>query len=228
MDATAVLEAIDAKRLETRQWAERAIKDVEARRDSDLNKLDRAARAVASDDQPTTRAPRRQAPPKPEPEIQPSAKKRVRRKRLRPASQKELADRCDQIARLLTESRDGLPLGTIRDTLGLTSHRARTGIRVAIENGQIKPEGTGSATRYVSATPGANPLARQAPTQGTVEERIVVVLEDRSRATATELAQALRKPLQEVIEACGRLQAEERIRMERHNGRPAYVLAVRI
>jgi septum formation topological specificity factor MinE len=70
-------------------------------------------------------------------------------------------------------------------------------------------------------------LSRQAPTQGTIEERIVVVLEDRHRATPTELAQALRKPLAEVVEACGSLQGEERVRMDQHNGRPAYVLAVR-
>ncbi len=228
MDAGSVLEAIDAKRAETRRWAERALEEIEARRDSDLDKLDRAARAMAPDDQPTAGAPPRQATSEPEPDTRPTTKKRVRRKRLRPASQKEMGERCDQIARLLAESRDGLPYAAIRDTLGLTSNRTRTGILMAIEKGLIETEGTGTATRYVSATAGSGPLSRQAPTQGTVDERIVVVLEDRFRATTAELAQALRKPLEEVIDACGRLQSEERIRMDRHNGRPVYVLPVRV
>jgi hypothetical protein len=229
MDATGVLTAIDTARAETRRRALEEIERVEARRDADLIKLDRATQALADEGEPTVGpSPSPRTSPPPESDAPPKPKRRVRRKRLPATTQEQLAERCDQIARLVEESADGPAFKEICQTLGLTSHRARTGVQTLIEERRIKPVGTGSSTRYRPADARSGPLFRQPPTQGTLEERIVTILEDRHRTKPAELAQALRKPLQEVNEACGRLQAEERIKMDRHNGRPVYVLAVRV
>jgi Mn-dependent DtxR family transcriptional regulator len=145
-----------------------------------------------------------------------------------PASPKELADRRDKVGRFIEESTEPIALGAIGRALGLSSHRVTIAIQGLIEEKRIKTVGSGSATRYVAYDSGSGRLIRQAPTQGTPEERIVALLEDRHQATADELAQALREPVQKVVEMCGRLQAEERVRMSNLNGRQVYILAVRV
>jgi hypothetical protein len=225
MDATEVLQAIDATRAETRHRAEREISAVEARRDAELGKLDRAERAlVGGSGKAATKDP-----PKPTlAKSRPRPKGRVRRKHLSPASPKELAARCEKVARLIEESKSPPSFAEIVRALGLTGHKTRAAILILRKEDRIRQEGTGSGTRYVLAHPGVGRLSKQPPTQGTADERIIAVLEDRHRASREELAQALREPLDRVVDACGRLQREERIRMERYNDKPVYMLAVRV
>jgi hypothetical protein len=224
MDATDVLQVIDAKRAETRRRAEREISALEARCEADLGKLDRAERALVGGGNASA-----SDRPKPTPtQSRPKPKGRVRRRGLSPASPTELAARCEKVARLIEESKSKLSFGEIAHGLGLTGHKTRAAILILRKEGRIKQEGTGSGTRYVLAHPGAGRLSKQPPTQGTIDERIVAVLEDRHRASREELAQALREPLDRVVDACGRLQREERIRMERYNDKPVYMLAVRV
>lgn len=234
MDATAVLEAIGAARAETCREAELEIREIESRRDTHLARLDSAERVLngssgpAREDTAATTETKPTEPSKQAPPRRPSVKKRVRRKHLSPASPQQLSERRDKTARLLEESREGLSLGEIVHALGLTPHKAKLAIAGLIEEGRIESVGSGPTTRYVIANPASAPLSRQAPTQGTLEERIVAILEDRHHATAEELGQAVGEPVSRVAEACGRLQSEERIRMARINDRRVYVLAVRV
>jgi hypothetical protein len=227
MDVTRVLEALDAARAETWQRAEREFKEVTTRRDSDLAKLDIARDAFTEMDPPSNDEPASNDAPA-ETRPGPKPKRRMRRKGLSPASPKKLAERREKVARFIEESANPVQLKEIIRALGLTEHKAHAAITDLEREGRVKRVGVGASIRYMAADRQLSPLSRQAPTQGTLEERIVAVLEDRHQATVEELAQALRMPLGEVGKACGRLQGEERIHMRRINGRPVYVLAVRI
>ena len=228
MDVTGVLKALDAARAATRKAAEQEIKDAEARRDSDLLQLDRAERAVVGDNEPSLEASGSAYPVKPTRPRSKAAKGRVFRRRLPPASSAELAERCEKVARMVEENGEPVALGEIAHALGLTGHKTKRALQTLKSEGRIRPIGTGSATRYVLANAGAGPLSKQPPTHGTLEERIIAVLKDRHQATGQELAQALHTPPETVAEACGKLQSEERIRMDRFNSRPVYILAVRV
>ncbi len=224
MDQQGVLEAIAEARIKTRRRATEEIEAIKARRQSELDKLEVAELALKGEEK-STDAPH--IPARRGAHASAGPRSRIRRKRSAPASPQELADRRASVVRLLEEESDPPSFAQIVRTLGLSSHKTRTAIRELMGKGRVESIGTGSSTRYVLVDDGSRQLRRQAPTQGTLEERIVAVLEDRHQATVEELAQALRAVAQDVREACGRLQSEERIRMSRINDRPVYVLGVR-
>jgi DNA-binding Lrp family transcriptional regulator len=228
MDVTGVVKALDAARVKTRKTAEREIKEVKARRDSDLLQLDLAERALAGGNESSGEDSKSAESMKSKRSRPTRERSRVHRKRLSPASAEDLADRCEKVTRVVEENREPVALGEIARALGLTGHKAKRALQTLKGDGRIKSIGTGSATRYALADPGTGRLSKQPPTQGVLEERIVAVLGDRHQATVEELAQALRKPTNVVAEACGKLQGEERISMSRFSGRPVYVLAVRV
>jgi hypothetical protein len=224
MGDSGILEAIGRAEAGVRREADRQVRKAQAWRDDELARYGQLRSALNADsDSPAEKAPqpavakRRHGP-----------KGRVKRKPLSPASHKELADRRDKVHRLIEESREPAALGAICRTLGLTSHKAKIAVQGLMEEKRIEPIGSGSATRYVPCGSDSGRLTKQAPTQGTRDERILAILEDRHQATGEELAQALREPLRKVVEACGRLQGEERVSMSNFNGRQVYVLAVRV
>lgn len=222
-----ILDAIDRACAGVARETARRIREANIWHDTELARLERARCALKPESTESTPATDKTAKPKPA-RPRRGTKTRVTRKRLSPASPAEFAERCEKVVRLVEESTEPVALGYVVDVLGLTGHKAKRAIQALKDGGRIKSIGTGSSTRYIAAKPASVPLSRQAPTQGTLEDRIVAVLEDRHRATGEELAQALRKPLGEVVEACRRLQGEERIRMSRINDRAVYVLAVRV
>jgi hypothetical protein len=206
---------IDRARAKVRVEAKRRIREAEAWQDSELATYDRACSALKPDREENTqpaRARRR------------GATSRLRDKRQSPASREDLAHRRDKVARMVEEAKAPVALGEMVRALALSPHKAKLAVQGLVREKRIEPIGSGSATRYVPAKPSSTPIARQAPTQGTIEERIVAVLEDRHHASAEELGQALGEPLEGVIEACGRLQGEEKIRMTRINLHPVYIL----
>lgn len=223
MGDSGILEAIGRAEAGVRREADRQVKKAQAWRDDELARYGQLRSALNANSDSHAEAPqpavakRRRDP-----------KGRVKRKPLSPASQKELADRRDKVHRLIEESREPAALGAICRTLGLTSHKAKIAVQGLMDEKRIESIGSGSATRYVPCGSGSERLSKQAPTEGTRDERILAILEDRHQATGEELAQALREPLRKVVEACGRLQGEERVSMSNFNGRQAYVLAVRV
>jgi predicted transcriptional regulator len=109
----------------------------------------------------------------------------------------------------------------------LTANSVRTAIHALEEEGRVRSVGTNSATRYTTAKRQSSLASTQAPTQGSAEDRIVAVIRDRSHASADELGQALGIAVPEVIQVCARLQAEEKIRMNRIGNKSVYVIARR-
>ena len=224
MDDSGILEAIGRAEAGVRREADRQVRKAQAWRDDELARYGQLRGALTTDnDSPAEEAPqpavarRRRVP-----------KRRVKRKPLSPASYAELADRRDKVHRLIEESREPVALGAICRTLGLTSHKAKIAVQGLMKEKRIEPIGSGSATRYVPRGSDSERLSKQAPTEGTRDDRILAILEDRHQATGEELAQALREPLRKVVEACGKLQGEERVSMSNFNGRQVYVLAVRV
>ncbi len=220
MDDSGILQAIDRAEAKARRDAERQIREVQVGLTEELTKFSRARHGLQSEIEP----------PKQRSTRLPTSRRRStkgRRTGLPKTSPEQLAERRDSVERLVEESRDPVPAGDIGRALALTPDRVKIALRGLTEERRVKPLGKGSATRYATGVKASRRTSKQPPSHGTPEDRVLVVLEDRHQATAEELSQALRIPLGDVVQTCGRLQGEERIHMRRINERPVYVLAVR-
>jgi hypothetical protein len=212
-----LLDAIDRACAEVDRETNRRIKAAEAWKKSQLAKYERARGALKEEDDAADG-------PKPG-----SARTRSgghgRRRRRPPATPSELAKRRDEVARLAEESVEPVSRGDVMQALALTENMAETAIQGLKKEGRMTTVGTGAATRYAPTDRGSSPLAKQAPSQGSPNERIIAVLEARSHATEEELGQALNEPATAVRAACGKLLSEETIEMRRFDRRQVYVIA---
>ena len=213
-----VLQAIEAACMEIRKEKTRRIKEVNTWYDAEMGRCERVRRALPA-------APGTGSENSPSPRRRKSSA-RVRTKRLS-TSPKSVASRRDKVARHIEESPDPAFIKEIARDLGLTVSSVRTAIQALEEEGRVRSVGTNSSTRYTTAKRRSSLVSTQAPTQGSTEDRIVAVIRDRSHASADELGQALGIPVPEVIQACARLQAEEKIRMNRIGNKSVYVIARR-
>lgn len=210
-----VLQAIETAATEIRQEKTRRITEVNTWYDAEILRCERVRRALPAaletdlDNSPSPR--RRKSSP------------RVRTKRLS-TSPKSVAGRREKVGRCIEESPDPVFIKEIAGDLGLTVSSVRTAIHALEEEGRVRSVGTNSSTRYTTAKRRSGLASTQAPTQGSTEDRIVAVIRDRSHASADELGQALGIPVPEVIQVCARLQAEEKIRMNRIGNKSVYVL----
>jgi DNA-binding transcriptional regulator YhcF (GntR family) len=209
-----VLQAIDQACTEIRKEKARRIKEVNAWYDAEMTRCDRVRRVLPAA-AGTTSA---DAPPR-----RRKSNRRVRTKRLS-TSPKSVAERRDKVDRYVEETTDPISIRAIARDLGLTANSVRTSIRSLEDEGRVRSVGTSSSTCYTTAKRRSDLTTKQAPTQGSTEDRIVAVIRDRSHASAEELGQALGMPVAEVVQVCAKLQAEEKIRMNRIGNKAVYVI----
>jgi DNA-binding Lrp family transcriptional regulator len=213
-----VLQAIETACAEIRKEKTRRIKEVNTWYDAEMGRCERVRRAlpaVPGTSSDNSSSPRRR-----------KSSARVRTKR-HSTSPKSVASRRDKVGRYLEESPDPASISEMARDLGLTVSSVRTAIRTLEDEGRVRSVGTSSSTRYTTAKRRSSLSSTQAPTLGSTEDRIVAVIRDRSHASADELGQALGIPVPEVILVCARLQAEEKIRMNRIGNKSVYVIARR-
>lgn len=203
----AILKVIETERRKLGQWFSSRVREIEMERDGRLAALDRAGRAL--DSEPTTAI-------KPE--------KRPRSKKAKTAA--ALAgEKRDAIVRLLGERAEPLALGEIHRALKISEFSTRSALKRLVSDGKIRRLGTGAATRYETSpsrsTGGAWPTDGRS---GTLQGRLLTVVQDRASASLEELAQAGGASPEEARRACGALIAEGEIQMGRRDGRPVYVV----
>jgi hypothetical protein len=203
----AILKAIETERRKLSQWFTSRVREIEAERDGRLAGLDRVVRAL--DSEPTTAI---------------KSEKRSGSKKAKTAA--ALAgERRDAIVRLLGERAAPLALGEIHRALRISEFSTRSALKRLVSDGKVRRLGTGAATRY-EASPN-RPAGGTSPADGrsgTLQGRLLSIVQDRASASLEELAQATGAPLEEVRRMCGALIAEGEIQMGRRDGRPVYVV----
>jgi hypothetical protein len=220
----AVLDVVEAQRQEIRQSASADIGKVEDRRDRELRRLDQVAAVFGSGaaSVPGKRSSTTRSAPKP-------SSQRLRRRKGRSAAA-EARERREAIYRYLLEQARPLAKGEIRQALRTTDFSTSSALKWLAQEGRVKRTGVGAATRYEAkpeSPPDDSGLAQSvlsARAQGSAQGRILTLLEDRGSASLSELAQALRTPLEQARKECGALIREEEICMARRDGQPVYAL----
>lgn len=212
---SAIHKALEGERRKLHVWADGVVKDIEARRDQGLRRLDRVESALAGDADVVTKPTRTRA-------------KRSRGRR-GPTVVVQAERRRQAIHRFLVERGRALAFSEIRRAMRLSEFSTRSALKRLIEEGKVIRTGTRSTTRYAAKADRGDPhSAVLAPGSGggeTRQGRILELIDDRGSASAEELAQALRVPREEIQRTCGVLVREEEIRMARRDGRPVYTPA---
>jgi hypothetical protein len=217
---TRVVEAIDTEAQEIRKEAALQIAQVEVWRDLELTKLEQAKLIFAGHadaDPGTSAAGGGQA------EV-PERRRRSGRRKRTSTSAKAVAERRDNVFRLISESAEPVASGELVKGLGITTHAAHTALQQLLKERRIARLGSSASTRYLARTKLQSPAARGSRPRGTLQGQIVTTIRDRTYATAEELGQALGEPVEHMVELCGSLQAEGEIQMDRRGGKPVYVL----
>jgi hypothetical protein len=220
----AVLDVVEAQRQEIRQSASAEIGKVEDRRDRELRRLDQVAAVFKSGAAGVARERSSSTRSAPKP-----SRERLRRRKGRSAAA-EARERREAIYRYLLEQGRPLAKGDIRQALRTTDFSTSSALKWLAQEGRVKRSGVGAATRYearAEPAPDGSGLALSALSeraQGSAQGRILTMLEDRGSASLSELAQALRTPLEQVRKECGALIREEEIAMARRDGQPVYAL----
>lgn len=214
-----VLKVIDSARREVREWSTAEIDRIEYERDCELGRLDRAAALLGEQDVRPKAEGRPEAPSTGKP---PAAAARKRRRKPATTTKAAVRKRVEAVARLLGEQQQPLPLKQIAQTLRLSVPTVRTALKTLIDEGRAETVGESSHTKY--APKGAGPGSGAGGMRGeTLAGRILATVEDRSRVSLDELAQATGESREVVQRVCGTLIREEEIRMGSHNGRPVYL-----
>jgi predicted HTH transcriptional regulator len=206
---------LEVERRKLKTWAAGLTREVERRRDEGLRRLDLSESALVAEATIVVTAPQG----------------RSRRTGERGATVAVLAERRrEAIIRFLVEQRDAVTFSTIHKTLRLSEFSTRSALKRLIKEGSVVRTGTGAGTRYAARDEGAGstavPLRGQPDPGGTLQGRLLELVEDRGSATSEELAQALRVPREEIQAECGRLIREEEIRMASRDGRPVYTVGL--
>lgn len=152
---------------------------------------------------------------------EPGGKRKRRRRSGGATTTAEVNERREAVYRFLLELGRWAANGEIRAALNLTSRMVNTALRQLCKEGRVRRIGTGSATRYEAIS---TDRAAQKPT---LQGRIVATVEERGWASASELAQVTGVSVEVIEQECGALIMEKVVRMERHDGRPVYVIVVR-
>lgn len=221
-----VLEAIDAGRRGVREEEAARIKEIEAWREAELAKLERARAALTGDEGEAER----DGSQRPAPERRKLKRRRSRRASTSAAS---VTKRREDVSRLIGEGAEPIASGEIGRMLDMSSPAVHTALRQLLKERRIVRVGVHAATKYTlrrgldgaRGRPSGEPASRLG---GTLQGGVVETIEDRSSATAEELAQALRVPLNQIVDVCGALQAEDEIQMSSRNGKPVYVIQARV
>lgn len=214
---TRVVEAIDAEKREVGEQAAHRIKEIEALRDLDLDRLERARRTLLEGGTASGR-------PAPETVAPPSIQKRRRRRKRPSTSAGSVAKRREDVFRQISEGAEPTASGELARALDMSPHSVQGAIRQLLKERRIVRLGSSASTRYAIRA-GLSTRAVGGPERrGTLHGRVVTTITDRGYASAEELGQAVGEPVDRVLEICAALQAEEEIRMSRQGGRAVYVL----
>jgi Mn-dependent DtxR family transcriptional regulator len=227
-----VLKAIDAACADVRQETARRIREAEAWGSSELTRYDGLRQALATgaaiDGAAAGDGTRSETERGASPTSSPTPKKRTRSRRppkRMSTSPRAVEERRAQIHRYIEESSEPVALRAMAEALGMSKEAARTAILTLESEGLVARNGLSNAIRYTTARRTSSVATKQAPTQGTLAERILAVIADRSHASAEELRQKLGEPIGRIATACGRLEDEGRVRRSNINGRVVFLLA---
>jgi|GEM_PF-3201294 len=212
-----VVEAIDAEKREVGEEATRRIREIEASRDLDLNRLERARRALVDSEIALGKTGSAITNPS-------SAPKRRRRRKRPSTSAESVAGRREAVFRQIGEQAGPVASGELARALDMSPHSVQFAVRQLLKERRIVRLGSSSNTRYDIRAGLSTEAAGALERQGTLQGRIVMTIKDRGYASPEELGQAIGEPVDRVLEVCAALQAEEEIRMNRHGGRAVYVL----
>jgi predicted ArsR family transcriptional regulator len=143
-----------------------------------------------------------------------------------------MAKRREDVDRFIGETTEPVSSGEIAEALGMSATTVLTALRRLMDEGRISRVGAHAATKYTvrrgldSVRTGSD----RSPTgsEGTLQGLIAEIIKERSSATAEELAQALRVPLDRIHAECAALQREGEICMSNRDGKPVYVLKVKL
>ncbi len=116
----------------------------------------------------------------------------------------------------------------IARALGIAPTLVKHAVKRLRDEGRVELIGTGGATRYAAKAdhlpPPAVPPQPDPASEGTLQGRILILLEDRSWASEEEIVQATGATPEEVEAVCAALVAEGEIEMRRMQGRDGYVV----
>jgi hypothetical protein len=216
-----VLDAIEAKRREIRESASATIREVEAERDDELGRLDRAVAALYGAE--VKPLPAETSPPA----AQPSSKPKRRRRGGSAGSAAAVRERREKVFRFLVEEGKPIAREQISRALKISAYATRTALQRLCEEGKVARTGAHAATRYqarVKKSAAGPTLPLSAPPQeGTLEGRVLAMIQDRGSPYLDELPQATGASLEQIRNVCGALVREEEIHMSQRNGRPICV-----
>lgn len=218
--AAGVLEVVEAERKRINRSSATAIRAIEAERDHELKMLAQAAAVLGDSEANETPEPASRRAPK-------------RRRRERENPIEAARERRDAVYRYVSEKGGEISTAEIRSALRITTSSTAGALKRLCEEGRLNRTGIGSGTRYTAVPEGSEKnrtggVRLREKESGTVQGRILSLVQDRGSVTPEELAQALHIPLEEVQRQCGSLIREEEIRMARRNGRPVYVINAKV
>ena len=216
---TAIVDLVEHQRREVRRLATEEIRMLEDRRDRDLGTLDDVIGALEG------RKGKEVAPPTSSVSAPaPSRRSRTRRRRKKRGSPTQVAlENREAILRHLEGADRQMAAGEIRGPLGISEHANANALKRLVSEGKVARVGSGSGTRYEVTRKSRRAVSGVDHGQGTLEGRILLILEDRGFVSDPELSQALRVPVEKVQEVCAGLIAEGEIRVSNRGGARVYV-----
>lgn len=166
-------------------------------------------------------APADPVPSDPEPAAPP--KRAVKRRSLKPV-EAAFKKRCERIFRFLVRQGGLVPPAEVSRALGVPPSQMKRAVKRLRDEGKVELIGAGGGTRYRAKTEGGvPPVPSKSETEGTLQGRILVLIQARGWATEEELIQATGATPEAVEVACAALVAEEVIEMQPRQGRDVYV-----
>jgi hypothetical protein len=149
-----------------------------------------------------------------------------------PNSQQAAHERSETLFRLLIQKGGQVAPGTAREALNMTQGQVRCAGERLMKQGRMKRSGERNRTLYEAiATSDDGPAAPQAPSAtpsvpsaATIPGRILTLAKEKEGVILGELVADLNLPEDKVREECGRLIAEEELRMARRNGDSIYIV----
>jgi len=208
----AVREVIKDQQKQLREWYSTELHRLKEHRDREMNHLERALGTLNGDEE----------------ESSPTTTKRPRRSRRRRSSRASgtpaaIQERCEAILRYLVEQGEALSRNAVCSALDLSPHVAQTALRLLCDEGKVVRVGIGAGTRYRAANDRQQGNRGPVGAEGTLQGRILALIEERGWATLDELVQATNAPRKEVLRECDVLVREGEIYITQRENHSAYV-----
>jgi biotin operon repressor len=210
----AVREAIREQQKQLQETYSRELRQLKERKNSESTRLKRALVGLEGGEELPQEPKKRRA--------------RSRRRSRAVATPAAVKERCEAILRFLIEQDEPVSRSAICSSLGLSSHVVRTALHGLAEEGKVLRLGTGAGTRYQAAAgrlAGKASVSPAAGLNGTLQGRIIAIVEERGWASVEELVQATGSARPEVRRACEAMVREGEIDATQREGRTVFVRA---